>query len=239
MQATPEEISNLIKLQQADLALIKTRKQFDELPQRDQIRTARVKREQVVKKQQQVEELARRCKAEISKLEDEDASLVDKQHQVQQLIDEAQGDYRNVESRTKELDGIAKRRSTLEDELVAKGEEMEKIQAVSKQVERALAVLADQEEKATASFQQEGGALKASIMKMEAESVKLAGGIGKELADRYERIAKRCGGVAVGMLSEGRCGACRMPIDEGRLAELKRQAPLGECPHCKRLLIIA
>ena len=41
MQATPEDISNLIKLQQADMALIKARKQFDELPQREQIRAAR------------------------------------------------------------------------------------------------------------------------------------------------------------------------------------------------------
>ena len=152
MQATPEDISNLIKLQQADMALIKARKQFDELPQREQIRAARAKREEVLKKQAQADELKRKAAAALKKLEDEDASLVEKQHQVQHEIDEAKGDYRKVESRTKELNGIAKRRGTLEDELVAKAEELEKIEGVVTQVERALAILREQEEKATASF---------------------------------------------------------------------------------------
>lgn len=83
MQATPEDISNLIKLQQADMALIKARKQFDELPQREQIRAARAKREEVLKKQAQADELKRKAAAALKKLEDEDASLVEKQHQVQ------------------------------------------------------------------------------------------------------------------------------------------------------------
>ena len=239
MQATPEEISALIKLQQADMALLKARKQFDGLPQRGQIQAIRAKREEVLKKNVQADELKRRCAAELSRLEDEDASLVQKQHQVQQLIDEAKDDYRNVESRTKELNGIAKRRATLEDERVSKGEELEKIDAVIVQVERALAVLREQEEAATVSFQKEGGALKATIMQLEAERRALAEMLPEELAVKYEGVAKHCGGVAVAILNGDACGACRMPIDAGRLAAVKREAPLSSCPHCKRLLVIA
>lgn len=239
MQATPEDISRLVKLQQADLALLKARKQFDELPQREQIRAARAKREEVLKKKAQADELKAKAAAALKKLEDEDASLVEKQHQVQQLIDEAKGDYRNVESRTKELNGIAKRRGTLEEELVTKAEELEKIEAVVAQVERALEVLRDQEEKATASFQKEGGALKAALMQLEGERATLAASLPEELADRYERAAKHCGGVAVAILNENACGACRVPIDAGRLASIKREAPLSTCPHCKRLLVVA
>ena len=61
MQATPEEISALIKLQQADMALLKARKQFDGLPQRGQIQAIRAKREEVLKKNVQADELKRRC----------------------------------------------------------------------------------------------------------------------------------------------------------------------------------
>ena len=239
MQATPEDISTLIKLQQADLSLIKARKQFDELPQREQIRVARAKREEVLKKKAQADELKGKAAAALKKLEDEDASLVDKQHQVQQLIDEVKGDYRNVESRTKELNGIAKRRGTLEDELVAKAEELEKVEAVAAQVERALEVLRDQEEKATASFQKEGGALKATLMRLDADRAALAASLPQDLAGAYERAAKHCGGVAVAVLNGDACGACRMPIDAGRLASIKREAPLSTCPHCKRMLVVA
>ena len=67
----------------------------------------------------------------------------------------------------------------------------------------------------------------------------LAASLPGELADRYERAAKHCGGVAVAILNENACGACRVPIDAGRLASIKREAPLSMCPHCKRLLVVA
>ena len=59
-----------------------------------------------------------------------------------------------------------------------------------------------------------------------------------ELRDTYHRTAARTGGVAVGLLTEGRCGVCRTVIDGGRLIDLKAEAPLGTCPHCKRLLVV-
>lgn len=238
MQATPEQVASLIKLQQSDMALLKARKQFDELPQRGQIRDARLKREQVQKKQRQAEELRCKAEAEVSKLEDEDSSLAEKQHQVQHLIDEARGDYRSVESHTKELNGIAKRRARIEEELGAKAEELEKIESVANQISQALAVLSKQEEEATASFQKEGGALRATIMQLEAMRAEVAQAVGEGLLATYEKVASRCGGVAVAVLTGNACGACRMPIDHGRLVEVKREAPLGTCPHCRRLLVI-
>ena len=60
-----------------------------------------------------------------------------------------------------------------------------------------------------------------------------------ELVRSYDRIAARSGGVSVGVLDGSRCGVCRMPIEGGRLIDLRSQAPLGICPSCKRLLVIA
>lgn len=56
--------------------------------------------------------------------------------------------------------------------------------------------------------------------------------------DVYNRTAARSG-VAIGVLDGNRCGACRTVIDGGRLIDLRNQAPLGMCPSCKRLLVIA
>lgn len=238
MRATPEEINGLLKLQQTDLALLKARKEFDGLPQRAVIREAREKRAAVLKKQEQAAELRRRAEAAASKLEDEDASLAEKQCDVQAAIDGARGDYRNVEARTKELNGIAKRRAALEEELSAQADELEKIGAVQAQIDKALSALAAREEEATASFAQAGGELKAVIGQLEAKRAQAEALLGAELKESYARIAAAHGGVAVGVLREGKCGACRMPIEAGRLVDLKRQAPLGACPHCKRLLVI-
>ena len=157
---------------------------------------------------------------------------------MQEAIDGSRGDYRNVEAHTKELNGFAKRRNTLEEELTKLGEELAKIQGVQDQVSRALAEIEKQEKAAIASFQQEGGALQADIGRMTANRETLSAELSDELRDAYDRTAARTGGVAVGLLTEGRCGVCRTVIDGGRLIDLKAEAPLGTCPHCKRLLVV-
>ena len=57
--------------------------------------------------------------------------------------------------------------------------------------------------------------------------------------DRSKTRQIKAGGVAIGVLDDSRCGVCRMPIESGRLIDLRSQAPLGICPACKRLLVIA
>ena len=106
------------------------------------------------------------------------------------------------------------------------------------QVSQALAEVDKQEAAAIVSFQREGGALQAEIARMSADREGMSAELSPELRDTYNRTASRTGGVAVGLLAEGRCGVCRTVIDGGRLIDLKAEAPLGTCPHCKRLLVV-
>lgn len=238
MRATTDDLTNLLRMQQTDLELLKAKKKLEELPQRATILAARQKKRSIEQKRDQVGELRAQAEAKAAKLENEDADLAEKQRRVQEAIDGSRGDYRNVEAHTKELNGFAKRRNTLEEELTKLGEEMAKIQSVQDQVSRALAEIEKQEATAIASFRQEGGALQADIGRMTADRDALSAKLSDELRDAYDRTAARTGGVAVGLLTEGRCGVCRNVIDGGRLIELKAEAPLATCPHCKRLLVV-
>lgn len=238
MRATTDDLTNLLRMQQIDLDLLKAKKKLEELPQRATILAARQKKRAIEQKRDQVGELRAKAEAKASKLEGEDADLAEKQRRVQEAIDGSRGDYRNVEAHTKELNGFAKRRNTLEEELTKLGEELAKIQGVQDQVSRALAEIEKQEKAAIASFQQEGGALQADIGRMTANRETLSAELSDELRDAYDRTAARTGGVAVGLLTEGRCGVCRTVIDGDRLIDLKAEAPLGTCPHCKRLLVV-
>lgn len=239
MRATTEELATLLRMQQLDLELLKAKKKLDELPQRAAILEARKKKASIEQKQQQVAELRAKAEAQVTQLETEDATLAEKQRHVQETIDASRGDYRSVEAHSKELNGFAKRRNTLEEKLAKAGEELAKIEDVQSQVERALAGIERQEAAAIASFREEGGALQDDIGRASAERAALAADLSPELRDAYEQTAARTGGVAVGRLMEGRCGVCRAVIDGGRLIDLKAQAPLGTCPHCKRLLVVA
>lgn len=238
MQATTDDLTNLLRMQQIDLDLMKAKKKLEELPQRATILAARQKKRTIEQKRDQLAEMRAQAEAKASKLEAEDAELAEKQRRVQEAIDGSRGDYRNVEAHSKELGGFAKRRNTLEGELTKLGEELAKIEGVQGQVSRALAELEKQEAAAIASFQREGGALQAEIARMSADREGMSAELSPELRDTYHRTAARTGGVAVGLLTEGRCGVCRTVIDGGRLIDLKAEAPLGTCPHCKRLLVV-
>ncbi len=239
MQATTEELTTLLQMQYIDLELLKQKKQLEELPQRAAILAARQRKSSIEQKRDQVVALREQAEAKVTKLEDEDRGLAEKQQRVQDTIAEVRGDYRSVEAHTKELNGFAKRRTTLEEELAKLGEDLDKIEDVQRQVSSALAEVQKQEADSIASFQQEGGALQSSIAQMTAQRESMASSLSSNLRDVYEQTAARTGGVAIGRLVNGCCGVCRIAIDEGHLIDLKTQAPLGVCPQCKRLLVVA
>lgn len=239
MHVDTDDLATLLKMQHLDLETLRAKKQLEELPQRKLILEARSKKKAIEQKRAQLDELHAKANAQLSRIDDEDASLVEKQRQVQGEIDEVRGDYRGVEARTKELNGFAKRRNTLEADLTVVGDELAKIEGVQAQVASALAGLERQEAEATATFVKEGGALKDSLARFEAERAMLASSLPKELLDVYEKTAARAGGVAVGRLQGGNCGVCRMAIEGGRLIDMKSHGSnVAPCPQCGRLLIL-
>ena len=104
--------------------------------------------------------------------------------------------------------------------------------------QRGIIVAARDKKTAIEAFQKQGGDLKLAIAKLEAARGQVETKVSPQLLDVYNRTAARSG-VAIGVLDGNRCGACRTVIDGGRLIDLRNQAPLGMCPSCKRLLVIA
>lgn len=238
MKATGEDLAALLQMQQIDMETIRLNKELSALPQRKVIVAAREKRRAIEEKREKVQAMREAAEQKLSRVSDEDASLAEKQRVAQEAVEGAQGNYRNVEARTKEMNGYAKRRATLEGELDKLGDELAKIQEVESQMSVLLESLDHQEKEAIETFQAQGGALKNDIARLEAQKAHVAAALPADLAASYEKIAARSGGVAVARLLDGKCGACRMPIEGGRLIDLKSQAPLGTCPNCKRLLIV-
>ena len=234
MEATRDDIEGLFELQRIDLEIKRLSKELDELPQRGIIVAARDKKTAIEAKSEQVAELKRATTKKITRIDDEDASLAKKEA----AIDAAHGDFRNVEARTKELAGIVRRRATIAEDRAAVAAELDKISAMEAQISLALEEIGAKEQEAIDSFQKQGGDLKLAIAKLEAARGQVETKVSPQLLDVYNRTAARSG-VAIGVLDGNRCGACRTVIDGGRLIDLRNQAPLGMCPSCKRLLVIA
>lgn len=238
MQVGYEDLDVLLEIQKIDLGVLQAKKARAELPQRIQVVKVRKKRDEIAPKLDQVIGLQNAKEAEITKVEDEDRGLAEKQERTQADIDNAGADFRAVESYSKDMAGIVKRRVTLEENLNALNAELDKIKAVRAQVESALETCDKQEESLRTAFKEQDDELVDRVRQLLGQRADLAAKIPADLVELYDATAAKTGGVALGKLEEDKCGVCRTLIESGHLIDLKAQAPLGRCPNCKRLLIV-
>lgn len=238
MEAKSRDLDALQRIQEIDLEIRKLQRQLDELPQKEVIRALREKKTAFEAQSEKIEKIKSSNRVKLNRIEDEDASLFKKETGVQAAIEAAHGDFRNVTARSRELESISRRRQTLEEDRQRIEAEIERLEVMSSQVETTLGALEAQEEESVQSYKDEGGQFKSAIAQRELNRQEVASSVEPALLKRYEKISAQTGGVAIGHLEGSRCGVCHAPIETGRLIALRSQAPLGQCPSCKRLLIV-
>ena len=239
MDLTTEQINALIKLQQTALDIAKQRKAFDALPYKQQIAEFRKKRVAIKDKLIDMQALKQETESKSSALDAEDRKLAAKQADAQACIESARGDYRSIAAHSKDIEGAAKRREAIAEEMLALSDKSDQINILIEQAANALKSLDGKEAQALASYKAEGGALALSVKTLEASRAELIERIPSQLLSSYERIAKGKCGVAVSFLVNGSCSACRSTIEPARVVQMKRSGRLAACPHCGRLIVIA
>lgn len=238
MNATEHDIETLRALQKVDRTIMSAQKEFDALPHRKAILEARTKKEEVLKKKVQVQDMLDEAEGRLAALVEEDEQLALKQDEISKTLAEVQGDYRAVTSHTRELDGVRKRREKVSLEVSRVEEQVNKINPVMKQVMQALSTFEEKERELVSSFQKTGGSLRGAIAEGQKAREELASQVDPALLRVYDQTRTRCGGVALADLVDSSCGACRNTFDQSRLSKVKGQAPLAVCPACGRLLIV-
>ena len=238
MQASENDLKNLLELQEVDIAGINAQKKLDQLPQRAQLAELSKKKHAVIEKLAQVTKMFDTARRKVTQIEDETAILERKREDTQAKIDAARGDYRAVQSLTRDLDGIAKRLKTLGDEQIAAAEKYEQVHAVKSQLDGAIQALDTQALKIRDAFQRDAAELNAAIEDAHAKRSAIEKQLDAALLKAYAQAAQRGGGIGMARLSEGRCSTCRSIIDDNRMLQIKAAAPLANCPHCGRLLIM-
>ena len=238
MHAEYQDLDALLEVQRIDLMVMQLKKQRVELPQRIQVMRLLKKREEIQAKLDQVDGLQKKAESEMTMVEDEDRAMAEKQLRAQELIDASGSDYRSVESHSKEMAGMVKRRETLAQKMVDIEAQLAKIKGVRDQLENAILMSKAEEARLRSEFESHDTALAEQVRDLAAHRADIMAGLPAQLTSLYEKIAAKSGGVAIGKLDENTCGVCRASIDGGRLIELRAAAPLGTCPNCKRLLVI-
>ena len=238
MQANVEQLAILRKLQEADRIRRQAENQLASLPHKQQVLDGRSKRKEVQAKLDQIDQLLASARHEAQKIADEDERLSIRQVELQDKIDQAQGDYRSVTTLTRDLEGAAKRRETLEFQAGKAADRIAEVQKVRDSAQAALDQIDARERNLVADYQAKTEELMRAAQLALSQRASLESQVPEDVLEAYQAALEKCDGVGLAELKGGKCSACRSTIDPNRLLQIKREAPLSSCPQCARLLIV-
>ncbi|MBR3257955.1 MAG: hypothetical protein IKF96_03095 [Eggerthellaceae bacterium] len=238
MECPAETLELLEKLQAMDFTILNLKRTFETLPQRQAILKARQGLMDVRERKVSADELVAKAQAKVDDVLAEDAQQAQKEEEIKKLLQDKSAGYREVEAMNKQLASVAKRRETLNHHLNGYKAELAKVKAVADKIDSAIASLEAKEAQEVESFRAQGTDLRERIAKAEKERAAFAPQLPASLLALYEKTAIRCGGVGVSHLKGDSCTVCRGKIDEARLHQCRKEAPLSTCPLCRRLLIV-
>jgi len=231
------QAASLLRLQELDLAILRSNKRLQELPEKQEILAVRTKTRDVTELHRKADLLVHKLNHDLKAHQDEIASLTEKLATEQEKVT-ATSDHRAAQSITREMDGLRRRQDKLEMESLQLMERIEKATAQIVKIDEALTQLAEKDAVLVAQFQKVGGALQKDIKALEKERGEVALLLAKETLTRYEQSRESKGGVGVGRLEGDQCSACRMSLPMERVRELDAGPDIGTCPQCRRLIVV-
>lgn len=146
---------------------------------------------------------------------------------------------KELEGLQHELVTLARRQSSLEDDLLDVMEQHEQADAAVAQLHGRRAALAAEIEKLAGQRDTALAEMDASATEKTAQRTAIAGEIPSDLLALYERAREHGGGVGAAMLRQRRCEGCRIELSGSELAAARAAAPddVLRCDNCRRILV--
>lgn len=238
MKADPAVQRRLLDLAEVDKELNQLAHRRRNLPELAEIgeaeRVLQHKRDALVAVETTLTDLNRDAKRQ----EDDIEAVRAREDRDRKLLNEGSIGARQVVDLQHELESLARRQSTLEDDLL---ELMERREAIELDVSHARAEL-DKAEQALGELHERRDAALADLDTTEARRLadreKLAGDAPAELLALYDRIRAQKG-IGAALLRSRRCGACRLELDRTAISHIREAAAdeVVRCEECGAILI--
>jgi predicted nucleic acid-binding Zn-ribbon protein len=216
---------------------MRLRKQLDELPEKRRILETRAKRREIETIRSKADLLLQKLQSQLKAHQDELATLSEKIEAEQKKL-MSTSDHRQVQSLSREIDGLKRRHEKVGVDAAAVSSRIEKAQAQAATVDDALARIDEKEQELISVFQQEGGSIQQRMAQLEADRATYVEELDADLLSRYEMARASKSGIGVGRLESSGCTACRMALPAERVAELESGDDIGVCPACRRLIVV-
>lgn len=239
MKADPATQLRLLDLQAADTELAQLAHRREHLPERAAIDAAdrqyQQVRGEVVDVQAQLDDLA----ADQRRLENEIDTVQSRAKRDDQRLTSGGVAAKELEGLQHEIATLARRQSTLEDELLEVMEQREtldaQLAALTARQESLAAERAELDTKRDAALAE----VEAGVARRSTERAELAGQLPDDLLALYDRIRAASGGVGAAMLRQRRCEGCHLELAGSELNAVRAAAAddVVRCENCRRILV--
>jgi uncharacterized protein len=147
---------------------------------------------------------------------------------------------RELQAMQADIDSLKRRRSSLEDGVLEAMEEREPLDGEVASLEGSRQRLDEEAQRLRAAIAEAEADIAGEIETVEDLRREAAAGLPDDLAELYDSLRPKFGGVAVARLEPGgRCGGCHLTLPATEVARIKREPPdaVIRCDQCGRLLV--
>ncbi len=232
------EQTALLRLQEIDLELMRTKKVASELPQRAKVQAARAAAKKVSAELTKIVGQRKDVEIELAELESNKKYLESKVTEVQTAV--ANGTYHDAQSFEAALSMLAKKLEKIAFDSDRYLEKLETVERAEKNARDLADKIAAEEQAQTDSFKADMDTIKSDVEKLAAERTEVLAQISAANLKAYEAAKERFGGIAVESLTGNRPSVCRVALQPSSYTDIRRTgAQITTCPYCKRMLIVS
>lgn len=232
------EQTALLRLQEIDLELMRSKKVASELPQRAKVQAARAAAKKVAGELTKIVGQRKDVEIELAELESSKKFLESKVTEVQTAV--ANGTYHDAQSFEAALSMLAKKLEKIGFDTDRYLEQLETVERAEKNARALADKIAAEEQAQTDSFKADMDTIKADVEKLATERKEILEQISAANLKAYEAAKERFGGIAVETLVGNRPSVCRVALQPSSYTDIRRTgAQITTCPYCKRMLVVA
>jgi len=146
---------------------------------------------------------------------------------------------RDLQAMSAEVDSLKRRRSLLEDDVLAAMDAVEPLQRERDELERRRAELDARAGSLRAAIAEAEVAIEAELAAERDHRAAVAAPLPAELVATYERLRSRLAGVGAARLEHGTCTGCHLSLPSGELERIRHEPPdaVVLCDQCGRILV--
>jgi hypothetical protein len=235
-----EPFDTLMQVQQHDTSLDQLRHRVNTLPERAELAEVERRRsalgEAIAGVEAQVDDLTGRQRL----LEEQIAAAARRRHEIEQRMRSGEvSASRDLQAMDQEVQHLAERQSRFEEEELALLEEEEPMDTLLAEHRRATTALDADVDRLMAAVATAGAEIAIAIEAEEALRAERAAGLPDELAQRYELLRSRLGGVGAARLVGDRCDGCHLTLPSVEVERIRHLPPeeFATCDQCDRILV--